>query len=165
MDTTSNHGPNHWPNHWIALASAEHVKRGRAGGFMQVCHGKDGPLRRMRAGDGVAYYSPSITMGRTDGFQSFTAVGHIADSAPYLYDMGGGFVPWRRDVMWDAGDTAPIRPLLQALEFTRGKQNWGYAFRFGVLKVSEADFLTITDAMRGGTSQAPVSAGFALAGL
>ena len=35
---------------WIAVASAEHVRRGRADGFMQVCHGKGGPLARIRAG-------------------------------------------------------------------------------------------------------------------
>ena len=51
---------------WIAVASAEHVRRGLAGGFMQVCHGKDGPLRRMRPGDRVAYYSPTETFGGTD---------------------------------------------------------------------------------------------------
>lgn len=40
---------------WIAVASAEHARRGREGGFMQVCHGKAAPLRRMGAGDRVAY--------------------------------------------------------------------------------------------------------------
>ena len=34
-------------NHWLAVASAEHVRRGRAEGFMQVSHGKLGPLRRI----------------------------------------------------------------------------------------------------------------------
>ena len=38
------------PRHWIAVASAEHVRLGRTQGFMQVCHGKAAPLRRMRAG-------------------------------------------------------------------------------------------------------------------
>ena len=28
-------------------------------GFMQVSHGKAAPLRRIRPGDGVAYYSPT----------------------------------------------------------------------------------------------------------
>lgn len=32
---------------WIAVASAEHVRSGRAQGFMQVCHGKAAPLRRL----------------------------------------------------------------------------------------------------------------------
>jgi hypothetical protein len=33
---------------WIAVASADHVGRGRAPGFMQVCHGKAAPLRRIQ---------------------------------------------------------------------------------------------------------------------
>ena len=37
---------------WIAVASAEHVALGRKQGFMQVCHGKAPPLRRLRAGFG-----------------------------------------------------------------------------------------------------------------
>ena len=44
------------PRAWIAVASAEHVRLGRAQGFMQVCHGKGGPLRRTAPGDTVIYY-------------------------------------------------------------------------------------------------------------
>lgn len=29
---------------WVAVASAEHVQKGREQGFMQVCHGKGAPL-------------------------------------------------------------------------------------------------------------------------
>ena len=29
--------------HWIVVGSAEHVRRGRAAGFIQACHGKRGP--------------------------------------------------------------------------------------------------------------------------
>ena len=50
------------PKHWIAVASAEHARRGKAG-FMQVNHGKAAPLRRVHPGDGVAYYSPPETFG------------------------------------------------------------------------------------------------------
>lgn len=36
---------------WIAVASAEHVRRGLAQGFMQVSHGKEAPLKRVRPGE------------------------------------------------------------------------------------------------------------------
>jgi EVE domain len=39
--------------YWIAVASADHARRGHQAGFMQVCYGKGGPLRRLRAGDGI----------------------------------------------------------------------------------------------------------------
>ncbi len=44
--------------HGVAVASAEHVWRGQAEGFMQVCHGKAAPLKCIQSGDWVAYYSP-----------------------------------------------------------------------------------------------------------
>ncbi len=39
--------------HWLAVASREHVKRGIAGGFAQVCHGKPGPLKQMSQAIGL----------------------------------------------------------------------------------------------------------------
>ncbi len=135
------------PRGWIAVASQEHVQRGLAGGFMQVCHGKEGPLRRLHSGDRVVYYSPTSTFGRKDTLQAFTALGTVGRAAPYPYDMGGGFVPWRRDVRWHPAHEAPIRPLLDALDFTRGIRSWAAPLRFGLLGISDADFARIAAAM------------------
>ena len=132
---------------WIGIASSDHVATGRAGGFMQVCHGKQGPLMRMRAGDRIFYYSPSTRMGGGERLQSFTAAGVIKPTQPYCFDMGGGFIPYRRDVAWLDARPAPIQPLLDHMEFTRGKQNWGYVFRFGVVRISDADADLILAAM------------------
>lgn len=131
---------------WLAVASAEHVRRGRAGGFMQVCHGKAAPLRRIEAGDGVVYYSPSTVMGGKDGLKSFTAIGWVRKGAPYQFDMGGGFRPFRRDVDWAASHETPIAMLLERLDFTTGR-NWGYQLRLGLCPLSEHDFRLITEAM------------------
>ena len=68
--------------------------------------------------------------------------------------MGDGFVPTRRDVAWLGTKVAPIQPLLEQLEFTRGKRNWGYVFRFGVVKISDADRDAILEAM-GAQQRAP----------
>lgn len=138
---------------WIAVASAEHVRRGRAGGFMQVCHGKAAPLRRIRPGDRVAYYSPTDRFGAADGLKSFTAIGTVLPGEPYAFDMGGGFVPFRRDVSWWPAEEAPIQPLLDRLELTAGVRNWGYPFRFGLLPVSPGDFDLIAGAMRAAMSE------------
>ncbi len=133
--------------HWVAVASAEHVGRGRAEGFMQVCHGKASPLRRIMPGDGVVYYSPTMIFGGKDRLQAFTAIGTVRDGSPYRADMGGGFHPFRRDVIWRAAMEAPIQPLLDALDFTAGKRNWGYQLRFGLFSISAHDFGVITQAM------------------
>lgn len=132
---------------WIAVASAEHVRLGRAGGFMQVCHGKEGPLRRLRPGDAVIYYSPSERMGGGARLQAFTALGTVRDTEPYTVSMGADFRPSRRDVDWSPAAEVPIAPLLEQLSFTAGQRNWGARFRFGVFQISEADLRLIAEAM------------------
>ena len=136
------------PRHWIAVACADHVARGVAGGFMQVCHGKSAPLARIHPGDGVVYYSPTQQMGRRDGLQCFTALGTVQATAPYRFDMGGGFVPWRRGVDWqgEAG-VATIQALLPVLEFSRGQKNWAAPLRFGPVRISAHDMACIATAM------------------
>jgi len=135
------------PANWVAVASAEHVALGRVQGFMQVGHGKGAPLKRLHAGDRIACYSPVRVFGTKDACQAFTAVGVVRDERVYQGTMGDDFKPFRKDVDWFAAQEAPIRPLLQSLSFTHGKSNWGYAFRFGLLKVTEADMDLIVRAM------------------
>lgn len=132
---------------WIAVASADHVQRGRAEGFMQVCHGKPAPLRRLRPGDRVAYYSPTRTMGGGEPVRAFTALGTVEDSEPFVFDMGGGFVPWRRRVDWRAASAAAITPLLPLMAWTTGKRNWAYPLRFGLFAISTEDMRCIAQAM------------------
>lgn len=133
--------------HWIGVACAEHVRRGRGEGFMQVCRGKAAPLKRIKPGDRVVYYSPTVVLGKKDGLQAFTAIGTVKDREPYVFDMGKGFKPYRRDVTWAKAKEVPIGPLLDALEFTAGKPSWGYQLRFGLFAISAADFRLIAKAM------------------
>jgi hypothetical protein len=135
---------------WIAVASAEHVRIGRSGGFMQVCHGKGGPLRRISPGDDVAYYSPTETFGGGDRLQAFTAVGIVQPGIPYQADMGGGFRPFRRDVLWNDTVEVPIRPLLGLLSFTRDNRNWGYQLRLGLFEIEAEDMRLIREATTAG---------------
>jgi hypothetical protein len=136
---------------WIAVACAEHARRGCAQahhGYMQVCHGKCAPLRRVNPGDRVAYYSPTITMGGKDRLQSFVSIGVVLPGVPYAFDMGRGFVPYRRDVKYVPAQEAPIASLLEHFEFVEDRARWGYKFRFGLFKVSDDDMRLIVDAMR-----------------
>jgi EVE domain len=133
---------------WVAVASAEHVRHGRTHGFMQVCHGKAAPLRRIRPGDRVVYYSPTELFRGKDKLQSFTAIGVVQAGEPYEADMGGGFHPFRRNVVWFDSEETPIRPWLGALEFSAGERNWGYQLRFGLFAISERDMDVISSAMR-----------------
>ena len=132
---------------WLAVASADHARRGKELGIMQVCHGKGGPLKRPRAGDGVVYYSPTVAFRGKDRLQAFTCIGVVKDEHIYQADMGGGFRPFRRDVTFVEANEASILPLLDELELTRGKRSWGYPFRFGLLEITQRDFDTIWAAM------------------
>ncbi|OWV70478.1 hypothetical protein ATY77_17090 [Rhizobium sp. R634] len=132
---------------WIAVASAEHVRIGRQAGFMQVCHGKASPLRRITLGDRVIYYSPTVVFGGKDRLQAFTAIGMARDRAPYQVEMESGFRPWRRDVDWQPAEETPIRSLLGRLAFTRAGPNWGYQLRFGLFGIGEEDADMIAEAM------------------
>ena len=134
---------------WIAVASADHVRRGVADSIMQVCHGKAAPLRRVNPGDRVVYYSPTTAFRGADKLQAFTAYGRVKEGAPYAFDMGGGFVPYRRDVAWERMEVTPIRPLLRVLAFTSGDRNWGYKLRFGLFEIGEGDMDLIEAAMCG----------------
>ncbi|HLW91621.1 MAG TPA: EVE domain-containing protein [Roseiarcus sp.] len=132
--------------YWIVVAAAEHVRRGRAGGFTQACHGKAAPLKRMKPGDGVVCYSPTASFRGKDRLQAFTAIGVVDEGEPYLAEMGERR-PYRRDVAWADAEAAPIGPLLEALDLTAGRANWGYQFRFGALAISGHDFGVIAEAM------------------
>lgn len=146
--------------YWIGVACREHVARGVAGGFAQLCHGKAAPLARMAAGDGLVYYSPVEVFGGKTPCQAFTAIGTIGTigtvgtvgtvgaGAPYRVSLGEDFRPWRRDVAFVAAQVAPIRPLLTQLAFITDPARWGYPLRFGHLQISAADFYLIAAAMQ-----------------
>jgi hypothetical protein len=134
--------------HWIVVASAEHVRRGLAGGFIQAGHGKEAPLRRMKRGDGIVCYSPTEMLGGKDRLQAFTAIGFVKDDNIYAVDMTPGFRPFRRDVTFWQSEPTSISALLDELALTRGHRHWGAKFRFGLVEISHSDFKKIANAMQ-----------------
>jgi EVE domain len=146
-------------SNWIAVASADHARRGRDAklgdlqcGFMQVCHGKRSAVSRVQPGDRVAYYAPATEMGGKGKLQSFMSIGIAQPTEPYAFDMGNGFVPWRRDVRYVAAREAPIAPLIEKFDFVEDPKRRGYKFRFGLFKISEQDMLLIARAMKADVS-------------
>jgi hypothetical protein len=133
---------------WIGVVSRDHVDRATAGGFAEVNHGKAGPLERMRAGDGFAFYSPRASYPGGTPVQAFTAIGRIRTGTVYQAEMEDGFRPFRLDVDFLAAEPAPVKPLLPELTFIRSKTHWGAAFRFGVVRIPAADFAVIATAMK-----------------
>ena len=133
--------------YWIIVASKDHLQRGLAGGFIQANHGKAEPLKRMKPGDWVIYYSPKLEFAKPEKCQCFTAIGQISNDRIYQQDMGGGFVPFRRDVRFFPAREVSILPLIGALSFIKDKTHWGAPFRFGTLQIPEQDFRLIAGEM------------------
>ncbi len=131
---------------WLGVVSRDHVRRGVASGFAQIGHGKKVGLARMRAGDGLVYYSPRASLDGTAALKAFTAIGVVADDAPWQADEGG-FTPWRRRVTYDTSAAeVPLERVKADLELTQ-KPNWGYSLRRGLIEISDADFGCIATAM------------------
>ena len=133
--------------YWIAVASREHVMRGAIGGFCQVCHGKAGPLHLMKNEDWIVYYSPVEQFGGKEPCRRFTAIGQIAEKAPYQFQMNEEFIPWRRDVHFYQSQEIPIEPLIDKLSFIQDKRRWGFPFRRGCFSVPTDDFSLIASLM------------------
>ena len=90
----------------------------------------------------------TLTMGGKDKCQCFVSMGIVQPGLPYAFDMGGGFVPFRRDVVYVPAQEAPIAPLLDRLAFVEDRSRWGYKFRFGLFKVNDHDMALIAQAMQ-----------------
>ena len=135
------------PKHWIIVASKDHVQTGLSEGFAQACHGKGAPLKRMRKGDFVIYYSSKQTMGKPDKCQEFTAIGEVKSDDTYEFQMTADFCPSRRDVAFFEHNNTSILPWINDLEFIQNKQSWGYPFRFGFFEINKHDFDLISQQM------------------
>ena len=132
---------------WIGVVSREHVHRGVEEGFIQLNHGKKAPLQRLRAGDGLAMYSPRTSHPDGERLQHFTAIGVIASGEIYQVEISKDFKPYRVDVAFLKAEETPIKPLVEHLSFIKSKRHWGAAFRFGYVKIPQEDFALIAKAM------------------
>jgi hypothetical protein len=142
--------------YWVGVVSATHIKLGVQGGFAQHCHGKSAPLKRMRPGDWLVYYSPRLDFAQAEPLQAFTAIGQVEDDRIYEYVMSDSFVPYRRNIRYMPCREVKIALLLEKLSFTQGTRNWGYRFRTGHSEIEREDFLTIAGAMLEDVGGVPV---------
>lgn len=132
---------------WINTVSLSHVRSAVEGGFTQADHGKNTRLRRLSEGDWLVFYSPRTEFCGGRVLQAFTAIGRVADSASYQVEMTPDFHPWRRRVAFFGAHEAPVRPLVDDLDFITDKRRWGYPFRRGLFEVEREGFRKIAEAM------------------
>jgi hypothetical protein len=133
--------------YWVIVASKNHVLRGVQARVAQANHGKAAPLKRMRVADGILFYSPKVEFEGNEKLQAFTAIAHVVGEAVYPFDMGGGFIPYRRDVKYLPCNDLPIQPLIPDLTFIENKSSWGYLFRYGFFEIPKVDFDLVASQM------------------
>lgn len=134
---------------WMGVASAQHARGGRDGGFAQLGHGKHIAVKSLRKGDWIVYYSPREGMGEGETVQAFTTIGRVTSDAPYRAEQAMNFNPYRVDVNYlkDA-KPAPIKPLLNRLRLTRDLgASWGMAVRGPNCRLDDQDMRLIAEAM------------------
>ena len=135
--------------YWIGVVSKNHIDRGVADGFIQLCHGKSVPLKRMSKDDVIFIYSPTIELGSKEKYQCFSAIGKMTTDKVYTYEMSSEFIPNRRDVEFlETIKAVSIHELIDDLEFITDKKKYGSKFRFGHFEISQKDAMTIWNAMR-----------------
>lgn len=135
--------------YWINVISKEHVLRGVQEGITQSGHGKEAPLKRMKKGDWIIFYSPKQSFERDEKLQAFTAIGQLPDDDIYQFETSPTFKPFRRRVRFKKSKEISIIPLIEKLDFIKDKKHWGFMFRFGLFEISEKDFNSITELMFG----------------
>lgn len=133
--------------YWIAVISKDHSRYAAEGGFIQLSHGKEAPLKRLHAGDWVMIYSSKISMESKEKCQSFTAIGQVIDEDIYVSKMSETFSPYRKKIHFYPCAEAPITPMIDSLSFIKNKKSWGYPFRFGFFEIDKEDFLLIAKQM------------------
>ena len=83
-------------NYWIGVISKADAHAAVAGSFVELNHGKAGPLERMREGDGLALYSPRTEDPDGASVQAFTAIGRVASGPIVQAQASDGRAQLRR---------------------------------------------------------------------
>jgi hypothetical protein len=137
------------PRFWVNTVSLDHVEEAARGGFTQSDHGASTRLVRMRAGDGLVFYSPRTEMGAGAPVQQFTAIAVITGEAPYQVTQNPDFTPWRLDARYERSRRVDAKSLVGQLSFISDPTHWGLPFRRGLFSIPEGDFEIIRSAMVG----------------
>lgn len=134
--------------YWLVVVSKDHLETGKRLGVVQANHGKAAPMKRMKPGDLIVFYSPKLHFQGKKPCKKFTAIARVKVGEVYRGDMGGGFKPYRRDVEFLPYEETDIQPLIPQLTFIRNRQSWGFVFRFGFFEIPKDDFETISNSMK-----------------
>jgi hypothetical protein len=154
MAKRQNPAPNPSPQggggrYWIAVVPKSRVELAVTENFAMFAHGRYDAVKRTRAGDWLAYYSPRTVLKGGEEVRAFTAIGRFAEREPYEVEMSAGHIGWRRDFVYERqAREAGIYPLLDQLSFIKDRAHWGLFFHRSLFSVPRDDFALIAAAMQ-----------------
>jgi len=130
--------------HWIVVGPRDLALAGVTEEFARAHPGGSlpDPAARLRPGDWVACYAPRMSTLDPDDCRRFVAIGRVVE----------GPDPSRRAVESLASREVSILGLAPRPGFLRNKDKWNAAFRFGMIRITSADFETIRGAMLGASA-------------
>ncbi len=140
------------PRYWIGVVSRSHVLLGVEGGFAQLGHGKEAPLRRLSRGDRLVYYSPREQHPDGAPLQAFTALGRVEDDEVFQVELSSSFRPWRRRVRYERVRELRAADVLDELDVVPDPRRWGSVVRRGLVEIRRDDFDRIAGRMLSGAS-------------
>lgn len=138
--------------HWIAVISQNHARIAACCGFLQVCHGKPGPLRKTKAGDEVFIYCPSTEIKSGEALRTVEYQCIIDNDKVYQVEQFPGFSPFRKNVSFNKIFQPVVLKDILGLEFT-ANSHWGMLARRGFFEISQQDARKIRLKMRGEDDQ------------
>lgn len=134
--------------YWVAVVPKAGVDRCVEGAFAMFGHGRFDLMKRTRAGDWLAYYSPRTVLKGGEEVRAFTAIGRFTAREPYEVEIGDGRVAWRRDIRFEKKvRQADVYPLLDRLSFIKDREHWGLFFHRSLFSVGHDDFQLIAKSM------------------
>ncbi len=131
--------------YFVAVAARDAIDAAVTGGYVEINHGRAAPLARMRDGDALVWYAPRVCE-RGEAVQAFCALAFVNGDTAGSGDENAPAI-CRRAARYVAAQPAPIRPLIDVLDFIRDKRHWGIALRYGFVQISAQDFVRIAHSM------------------
>lgn len=134
--------------HWMAVISRAHARIAADAGFLQVCHGKAGPLRQTRAGDEVFIYCPRSEMKAGEILKTVEFHCVFNSDEVYQVEQFPGFSPYRKDVTFNRQLQPVVLKAVEGLALT-ANTHWGMLARRGFFEIDVQDALLLRTAMQG----------------
>ncbi|WP_409361541.1 EVE domain-containing protein [Bartonella heixiaziensis] len=132
--------------HWIAVISRDHARLAAEFGFLQVCHGKAGPLRKTSKGDEAFIYCPRCEMRSGKVLQTIEFQCIFKDNHVYQVEQALQFAPFRKNVIFNKQAQPIVLKEIQGLKFLTNPQ-WGMLARRGFFEITAYDAARIREAM------------------